>query len=104
MQMEEIFKKNCKRFQTYKYDNELASGIAYSVLKDSGCSKRTAIVYFVYNYMQNFLAKRYCKHDASIKYNGPDRYKVLKTLHDSNFIRLGWEYNDSMNIVEFRKI
>lgn len=42
--MEETFGKSCKRFKPYKFDNELSGVLAFSVLKDAGCSKRNAIV------------------------------------------------------------
>lgn len=42
--MEETFGKTCKRFKTYKYENELSNVLAFSVLKGAGCTKRNAIV------------------------------------------------------------
>lgn len=47
--MEETFGKTCKRFKSYKFENELSNVLAFTVLKDAGCTKRTAIVLFFFS-------------------------------------------------------
>lgn len=77
-----LFQNECRRFNNYigKFVNK-DRALGFLILRDQGCNIKKAVRY---------CGKQQCKHDSSIKKEGPCGFKILKSFTDSCYSHNGW--------------